>query len=112
MLVGKCTSGAACKSSKVYGFCKVDFVLALLAAVRRMQKFCVKIWLRNSIGLWRKWGLYFDIGHTLYLKFGISKLNRTCGAFPVANSFVACEEQIIMLKTGSKFVQNGGNITN
>jgi len=29
----------------------------------------------------------------------------------VVDNFVACEEQIIMLKTGSKSVQNGGDIT-
>jgi len=44
------------------------------------------------------------------IKFGISKWNRKCGALPVIDKFVAWEEQIIMLKTGSKSVQNGGDI--
>jgi len=50
--------GAAWKKGKVYGFLltfhMVDFVLALLAAAKRMYKFCVKVWLRNCKRLWRK----------------------------------------------------------
>jgi len=42
--------------------------------------------------LWRKWRLYFDIRHILYLKFAISKWNRKCGALPVVVNFVAWEE--------------------
>ena len=66
---------------------------------------CVKIWLQNSKWLWRKLRLYFAFGHILYLKYGISKWNQKCRALPVVNNFVAWEEQIIMLKTGSKSIQ-------
>jgi len=34
----------------------------------------------------------------------ISKLDRKCGALPVVASFVALEQQIILVKTRSEFV--------
>jgi len=34
----------------------------------------------------------------------ISKLDRMCGALPVVASFVALEQQIILVKTGSESV--------
>jgi len=76
---------SAWERRKIYGFLlsfrTVNFILALQAAAKRMYKFCVKIWLRNSKRFWRKWRLYFDFWHILYLKFGISKWNRKCGHF-------------------------------
>jgi len=76
---------AAWKIGKVYGFLlsfhTVDFILSSHAAAKRMYKWCEKIWFRNSKGLWRKWRLYFDFGHILYLKFGNSTWSRSVGHF-------------------------------
>jgi len=73
---------AVWERGKAYGFLlsfhMVDFVLALHAEKG------VKIWLRNSKWLWRKC--------------------PARAALPVVNNFVAWEEQIIMLKTGSKSI--------
>jgi len=48
---------ATWEGGKVYGFLlgfhTVNFVLSSLAAAKRKQKFCVKIWFRNSQGLLR-----------------------------------------------------------
>jgi len=98
---------AVWERGKDYGFLlsfhTVDFVLALHAAAKRMWKFCVKIWLWNSKRLWRKWRLYFDFGYFI-LKVWNFQMEPEVPALPIVNNFVAWEEQIIMLKTGSKSI--------
>jgi len=77
---------AAWKRGKVYdfllSFLTVDFVLALQADAERTYKFCVRIWLQNSKWSWRKWWLYFDTGHILYLVWNLQmepEVRGTCG---------------------------------
>ena len=36
--------------------------------------------------------LYFDFWHILYLKFGIPKWNRKCGALPVIDNPISLEK--------------------